>query len=50
MNSTGTGHLAKHLQEHHYALTACDMADQMISTARHNFGDFDMKWVNLPAD
>jgi ubiquinone/menaquinone biosynthesis C-methylase UbiE len=46
----GTGHLAKHLCEHSYVLTACDMADQMIKTARRVFGDTDIKWKTLPAD
>jgi ubiquinone/menaquinone biosynthesis C-methylase UbiE len=46
----GTGHLAKHLGEHHYVLTACDLADQMIRTARRVFGETDIKWTTLPAD
>lgn len=46
----GTGHLAEHLRTRQYVLTACDMADQMIVTARRNFGDANIKWVGLPAD
>jgi ubiquinone/menaquinone biosynthesis C-methylase UbiE len=46
----GTGHLAERLRKGHYQLTACDMADQMIVTARHEFGEANIKWVSLPAD
>lgn len=46
----GTGHLAEHLREQRYVLTACDVADQMIETARRAFGDTDINWKTLPAD
>jgi ubiquinone/menaquinone biosynthesis C-methylase UbiE len=46
----GTGHLAKHLGERHYVVTACDVADQMIMKARQVFGDADIKWKTLPAN
>lgn len=46
----GTGHLAKHLGEHHYVVTACDVADQMIMKARQVFGDSDIKWKTLPGN
>ena len=46
----GTGHLAKHLEEHHYVLTGCDVADQMIMVARRVFGDTDIKWKGLPVN
>jgi ubiquinone/menaquinone biosynthesis C-methylase UbiE len=46
----GTGHLAKHLGEHHYVLTACDVADQMIMKGRQAFGDTDIEWRTLPAN
>lgn len=46
----GTGHLAEHLRTHQYELTACDMADQMIVSARRDFGEANIKWVSLPAD
>lgn len=46
----GSGHLAAHLRTCRYTLTACDMADQMIVSARQKFGDADIKWVSLPAD
>lgn len=43
----GTGHLAKHLGERHYVLTACDMAEQMIMSARRVFGDTGITWRTL---
>jgi len=46
----GTGHLAQHLGEHHYVITACDMADRMIVQARQAFGDADIAWNALPAN
>jgi SAM-dependent methyltransferase len=46
----GTGHLAKHLRDHHYVVTACDVADQMIMKARQVFGDADIKWKTRPAN
>lgn len=45
----GTGHLAKHLWEHRYVVTACDVAEQMIMSARRAFGDSDIKWRTLAA-
>jgi SAM-dependent methyltransferase len=45
----GTGHLADHLSRRGYVLTACDMADRMIATARRNFGETAIRWANLPA-
>jgi len=46
----GTGHLAKHLRGYRYVVTACDVADQMIMSARRVFGDTDIQWKTLPAD
>lgn len=46
----GTGHLAQNLEEHHYMVTACDVADHMIVKARRTFGDADIKWEALPAN
>jgi ubiquinone/menaquinone biosynthesis C-methylase UbiE len=45
----GTGHLAEYLRKCHYLLTACDMADQMIASARRDFGEAHIKWVSLAA-
>lgn len=46
----GTGHLAEHLRDCRYVVTACDVADQMIMLARRVFGDSEIKWRTLPAD
>ncbi len=46
----GTGHLAQHLREHHYVVTGCDMAEQMIVKARQVFGEADIEWKALPAN
>ena len=44
------GSLAKHLWGYRYVVTACDVADQMIASARRVFGDTDIQWKTLPAD
>jgi ubiquinone/menaquinone biosynthesis C-methylase UbiE len=46
----GTGHLAQHLCERLYVVTACDVADRMITMARRVFGETDINWKTLPAD
>jgi ubiquinone/menaquinone biosynthesis C-methylase UbiE len=46
----GTGDLARHLWERRYVLTGCDVADQMIKTARRVFGNTDISWKTLPVD
>ena len=45
----GTGHLADFLRGQNYAVTGCDVADDMISHAQQTFGDTTVKWVTLPA-
>ena len=46
----GTGHLAECLRTHQYELTACDISDQMLVSARRSFGETDIKWVSLSPD
>ena len=45
----GTGHLADHLNQRHYRVTGCDIAERMISNARRNFGNETINWVTVPA-
>jgi SAM-dependent methyltransferase len=44
----GTGHLAAHLANLGYRLTACDVADRMVDAARHAFPRV-ADWRLLPA-
>jgi ubiquinone/menaquinone biosynthesis C-methylase UbiE len=44
----GTGHLAQHLHQQRYAVSACDLADEMIAKARREFGNTHIKWMCLP--
>jgi ubiquinone/menaquinone biosynthesis C-methylase UbiE len=46
----GTGNLAAHLQAHGYAMTGCDIAEQMVVEARLAAGERGIVLVNLPTD
>jgi ubiquinone/menaquinone biosynthesis C-methylase UbiE len=44
----GTGNLAAHLQNCGYAVTGCDIADEMIMVACHAFEKSGVEWIRLP--
>ena len=46
----GTGNLAVHLFGQGYAVTGCDIADQMLAEARQTMGEGKVVWMDLPAD
>ena len=43
----GAGHLAGHLCEHGFDVTACDIAEKMIAAARGEFASTNIDWVTL---